>query len=182
MLLCLLVLRSPRRSYRVQVHRHIRSQFEAERYFNRCGRTSNELSEPNMNNSAPDASTIDHGDTPNPTQATTMAPQVIESQVMEPQVKKPKAPSARPSMKSRSSMNGPLYMQTSNNKVLIRRVRRKGDGPMRNLARWLLENQTGMSSIDDHVWRLSWILLLSRSLWIFLGALFHDSGTISPVS
>ncbi|KAI2637849.1 longevity assurance proteins LAG1/LAC1 [Hypomontagnella submonticulosa] len=98
-----------------------------------------------MNNSAPDASTIDHGDTPNPTQATTMAPQVIESQVMEPQVKKPKAPSARPSMKSRSSMNGPLYMQTSNNKVLIRRVRRKGDGPMRNLARWLLENQTGLS-------------------------------------
>ncbi|KAI0385114.1 longevity assurance proteins LAG1/LAC1 [Hypomontagnella monticulosa] len=97
-----------------------------------------------MNDSAPDASMIDLGDTPNPTPTT--APQVKEPQVMEPQVKKPKATSARPSMKSRSSMNGPLYMQTSNNKVLIRRVKRKGDGPMRNLARWLLENQTGTSS------------------------------------
>jgi acyl-CoA-dependent ceramide synthase len=42
-------------------------------------------------------------------------------------------------------MNGPLYMQNSNNKVLIRRVRRKDDGTLKNLTRWLLDNQTGFS-------------------------------------
>jgi len=42
-------------------------------------------------------------------------------------------------------MNGPLYMQTVNNKVLIRRAKRKGDGPLNNLAHWLLNNQTGTS-------------------------------------
>ncbi|CAJ2504115.1 Uu.00g115090.m01.CDS01 [Anthostomella pinea] len=53
----------------------------------------------------------------------------------------------RPSVQSRSSssMNGPLYMQNSNKKVLIRRIKRKGDGPMKNLARWLLDNQAGLS-------------------------------------
>lgn len=65
---------------------------------------------------------------------------------MEPQAEKVRTPRGRPSLQSRkSSMNGPLYMQTSNNKVLIRRVKRKGDGPMRNLARWFLDNQTGLS-------------------------------------
>ncbi|KAI1337228.1 longevity assurance proteins LAG1/LAC1 [Xylariaceae sp. FL0016] len=69
---------------------------------------------------------------------------------MEPQVKRLETPttpsfSRRASASSRSSMNGPLYMQTSNNKVLIRRVKRKGDGPMKNLARWLVNNQTGLS-------------------------------------
>jgi very-long-chain ceramide synthase len=42
-------------------------------------------------------------------------------------------------------MNGPLYMQNSNNKMLIRRVRRKDDGSLKSLARWLLDNQTGVS-------------------------------------
>ncbi|XXH02296.1 Sphingosine N-acyltransferase lag1 [Hypoxylon texense] len=65
---------------------------------------------------------------------------------MEPRTEKVRTPRGRPSLQSRkSSMNGPLYMQTSNNKVLIRRVKRKGDGPMRNLARWFLDNQTGLS-------------------------------------
>ncbi|KAH8662366.1 TLC domain-containing protein [Xylariales sp. PMI_506] len=42
-------------------------------------------------------------------------------------------------------MNGPLYMQTANNKVLIRRVKRKDDGVLKSLARWFLENQIGFS-------------------------------------
>jgi acyl-CoA-dependent ceramide synthase len=51
-------------------------------------------------------------------------------------LEKPKAPPSRPLAQARnSSMNGPLYMQTVNNKV--------SDGPLKNLVRWLLENQTG---------------------------------------
>ncbi|KAI1379067.1 longevity assurance proteins LAG1/LAC1 [Hypoxylon crocopeplum] len=68
-----------------------------------------------------------------------------KSPTMESKVEKLKGTTPRPSIQSRNSMNGPLYMQTSNNKVLIRRVKRKGDGPMRNLARWFLDNQTGLS-------------------------------------
>ncbi|KAI1103204.1 longevity assurance proteins LAG1/LAC1 [Jackrogersella minutella] len=114
-----------------------------------------------MNDPAPNAANIDLGDTP-------------ESPItMEPKAEMPQATTAttitttttavattptttvaaiatttatvRPSMQSRSSMNGPLYMQTSNNKVLIRRVKRKDDGPLRSLARWFLDNQTGLS-------------------------------------
>lgn len=60
--------------------------------------------------------------------------------------------SSRPGMSSRKSgMNGPLYMQTANNKVMIRRVKRKGDGPMKNLARWLLDNQTGTNAFHGHL-------------------------------
>ncbi|KAI6089143.1 longevity assurance proteins LAG1/LAC1 [Hypoxylon rubiginosum] len=83
------------------------------------------------------ASSVDLGDIPqSPTTPT----------AMEPQAEKPRTPRGRPSLQSRkSSMNGPLYMQASHNKVLIRRVRRKGDGHMRNLARWFLDNQTGLS-------------------------------------
>jgi acyl-CoA-dependent ceramide synthase len=46
------------------------------------------------------------------------------------------------------NMNRPLYMQTANNKIIIRNVKRKrkGDGPLKNLARWLLDNQTGTST------------------------------------
>ncbi|KAI3326888.1 TLC domain-containing protein [Xylariaceae sp. AK1471] len=61
-------------------------------------------------------------------------------------LKTPTTPIAkRPSIQSRTSMNGPLYMQTSNNKVLIRRVKRKGDGTVKSLTRWLLNNQIGLS-------------------------------------
>ncbi|KAI0203257.1 TLC domain-containing protein [Astrocystis sublimbata] len=51
----------------------------------------------------------------------------------------------RSSAQSQKSMNGPLYMQTSNNKVLIRRVKKKGNGTMKSLTRWLLDNQIGLS-------------------------------------
>ncbi|PFH55792.1 hypothetical protein XA68_17616 [Ophiocordyceps unilateralis] len=44
------------------------------------------------------------------------------------------------------NMNGPLYMQTSGSSVvLVRRLRRKDDGPWRQLARWFVENQIGLS-------------------------------------
>lgn len=107
------------------------------------------------------ASSVDLGDIPqSPTTPT----------AMEPQAEKPRTPRGRPSLQSRkSSMNGPLYMQASHNKVLIRRVRRKGDGHMRNLARWFLDNQTGM------------FLLPPRSIDYYeaprpsLSGLFHDS-------
>jgi len=46
------------------------------------------------------------------------------------------------------NVNRPLHMQTANNKMIIRKVKRKrkGDGPLKNLARWLLDNQTGTSA------------------------------------
>ncbi|KAF4587148.1 Sphingosine N-acyltransferase lag1 [Ophiocordyceps camponoti-floridani] len=44
------------------------------------------------------------------------------------------------------NMNGPLYMQKSGSSVvLVRRLRRKDDGPWRQLTRWLIENQIGLS-------------------------------------
>lgn len=54
----------------------------------------------------------------------------------------------RPALKSGSShanMNGPLYMQSGKNMVLVRRLKRKDQGIMKSLARWFIENQTGMS-------------------------------------
>lgn len=33
----------------------------------------------------------------------------------------------------------------SNRKALLRRVRRKGDGPIKSMCRWLVDNQTGLS-------------------------------------
>ncbi|KAI1361104.1 TLC domain-containing protein [Xylaria arbuscula] len=61
-------------------------------------------------------------------------------------LKTPTTPNTRrSSLQSHTSMNGPLYMQTSNNKVLIRRVKRKGDGTIKSLTRWLLDNQIGLS-------------------------------------
>lgn len=44
----------------------------------------------------------------------------------------------------KDSMNGPLYMQTYNKTVLVRRLKRKGDGLSKQLARWFVENQIGM--------------------------------------
>lgn len=43
----------------------------------------------------------------------------------------------------KEAMNGPLYRQTVNNTVLVRRLKRKGDGPSKQLARWFVENQIG---------------------------------------
>ncbi|KAK7756516.1 Sphingosine N-acyltransferase lag1 [Diatrype stigma] len=62
-----------------------------------------------------------------------------------PKVEKSKLPIPRTSAQSRNGMNGPLYMQASHNRIIIRRVRRKDGGIMRGLARWLLDNQTGFS-------------------------------------
>jgi very-long-chain ceramide synthase len=43
----------------------------------------------------------------------------------------------------KETMNGPLYMQASNNVVIVRRVKRKGDSPWKQLIRWFVENQIG---------------------------------------
>ncbi|KAI7785809.1 longevity-assurance protein [Diaporthe eres] len=45
----------------------------------------------------------------------------------------------------KEAMNGPLYRQTVNHTVLVRRLKRKGDGPSKQLARWFVENQIGFS-------------------------------------
>ncbi|KAK3364522.1 longevity assurance proteins LAG1/LAC1 [Lasiosphaeria hispida] len=45
----------------------------------------------------------------------------------------------------KETMNGPLYMQASNNVVIVRRVKRKGDSPWKQLTRWFVENQIGLS-------------------------------------
>lgn len=53
-------------------------------------------------------------------------------------------PTSRPPVVSRnSSMHGPLYMQTAHKKIIVRSRKRKGDGQLRNLTRWLFENQSG---------------------------------------
>ncbi|EGZ78048.1 longevity assurance proteins LAG1/LAC1 [Neurospora tetrasperma FGSC 2509] len=43
------------------------------------------------------------------------------------------------------NMNGPLYMQRNENIVLVRRVKRKGEGPLKQLTRWFVENQIGFA-------------------------------------
>jgi acyl-CoA-dependent ceramide synthase len=40
-------------------------------------------------------------------------------------------------------MNGPLYKQGNSNVVLVRRPKRKEEGPMKQLARWFVDNQIG---------------------------------------
>jgi hypothetical protein len=41
-------------------------------------------------------------------------------------------------------VNGPLYTQAPDNVVLVRRRKRKDEGPIKQLARWFVENQIGM--------------------------------------
>ncbi|TQV97968.1 hypothetical protein V2A60_006326 [Cordyceps javanica] len=59
------------------------------------------------------------------------------------------ARSAHPTIKTGSNvpnMNGPLYMQTSgSNAVLVRRLKRKDEGTWKQLSRWFVENQIGLS-------------------------------------
>lgn len=52
----------------------------------------------------------------------------------------------RPSKRepSNKNMNGPLYMQ--GNAVLVRRIKRKNESPMKQFTRWFVNNQTGTSS------------------------------------
>lgn len=45
----------------------------------------------------------------------------------------------------KETMNGPLYMQASNNVVIVRRLKRNGDGAIKQLTRWFVENQIGTS-------------------------------------
>lgn len=56
----------------------------------------------------------------------------------------------RPRLKSGHStpnMNGPLYMQTSGNSVvLVRRLKRKDESTWKHLTRWFVENQIGTST------------------------------------
>ncbi|KXX82367.1 Sphingosine N-acyltransferase lag1 [Madurella mycetomatis] len=42
-------------------------------------------------------------------------------------------------------MNGPLYRQANSNVVLVRRPKRKGEGPLKQLTRWFVDNQIGAS-------------------------------------
>ncbi|KAK4244211.1 TLC domain-containing protein [Corynascus novoguineensis] len=42
-------------------------------------------------------------------------------------------------------MNGPLYKQANSNVVLVRRLKRKNEGPMKQLTRWFVNNQIGFS-------------------------------------
>ncbi|KAL2262286.1 hypothetical protein VTK26DRAFT_1838 [Humicola hyalothermophila] len=51
---------------------------------------------------------------------------------------------ARPFRKPQH-MNGPLYRQTSGNVVLVRRTKRKNEGPLKQLERWFVDNQIGFS-------------------------------------
>lgn len=44
-------------------------------------------------------------------------------------------------------MNGPLYKQANGNVVLVRRVKRKNESPMKQLARWFVDNQIGASRL-----------------------------------
>jgi acyl-CoA-dependent ceramide synthase len=90
-----------------------------------------------MSESNTDVTHTEHEEPPS------LPPSTMEHKPEKPQMTK--APSRPPTQSRNSSMNGPLYMQTVNNKIIIRRVKRKGDGPLKNLARWLLDNQTGTS-------------------------------------
>ncbi|KAK7433242.1 Sphingosine N-acyltransferase lag1 [Neonectria magnoliae] len=54
----------------------------------------------------------------------------------------------RPRLKSGHStpnMNGPLYKQSGNNVVFVRRLKRKEESTWKHLTRWFVENQIGLS-------------------------------------
>ncbi len=56
-----------------------------------------------------------------------------------------KSPSARAPRRTGKPqhMNGPLYKQANSNVVLVRRLKRKNEGPMKQLTRWFVDNQIG---------------------------------------
>lgn len=81
---------------------------------------------------------------PNPNAAHVDPPLTPTRAIMEHKIEKLKTPT-KSSAQSLPSMNGPLYMQTINNKVIIRRVKRKDDGALKSLTRWFVDNQTGFS-------------------------------------
>ena len=59
-----------------------------------------------------------------------------------------KPPSARAPRRTGKPqhMNGPLYKQANSNVVLVRRLKRKNEGPMKQLTRWFVDNQIGARS------------------------------------
>lgn len=63
------------------------------------------------------------------------------------------------STKSGKSNSGPLYMQTSGNTVLVRRIKHKNESPTKQFTRWLVNNQTGLS------FNLIALLFLTHSLF-----------------
>ena len=76
-------------------------------------------------------------------------------------IDRPAAPT-RPRLKKKDTMNGPLYMQTSTsqNVVLVRRLKRKDEGTFRLLAQLFVENQIGRDALfffffRCHYWELA---------------------------
>ena len=51
---------------------------------------------------------------------------------------------SRANSRQPAGMNGPLYKQSQDTAILVRRHRRKDAGPWKQLACWLVENQIGM--------------------------------------
>lgn len=83
--------------------------------------------------------------TPNATANTTA--KTMANGLLQNKTKSTTSLAARPRLKtghSTPNMNGPLYMQTSGNSVvLVRRLRRKDEGTWKHLSRWFVENQVG---------------------------------------
>ncbi|KAJ4298378.1 Sphingosine N-acyltransferase lag1 [Collariella sp. IMI 366227] len=55
------------------------------------------------------------------------------------------APRAPRRINKPQHMNGPLYKQANSNVVLVRRPKRKNEGLMKQLTRWFVDNQVGLS-------------------------------------
>lgn len=72
------------------------------------------------------------------------SPRVLSSRSSSSSESRPSLNIKRSYSTKKESMNGPLYRQTVNRTVLVRRLKRKGDGPSKQLARWFVENQIGM--------------------------------------
>lgn len=54
-------------------------------------------------------------------------------------------------------------MQTSNNKVFIRRVKAKGNGAVKSLTRWLLDNQIGRPAAHGFILIFAFLVLSAVS-------------------
>jgi hypothetical protein len=106
-----------------------------------------------MSGSNPDITSVQDGKQSNAAPRSDAKPVVVEEvEAVEKLVEKVETvvksavsrPSSRPPVPSRnSSMHGPLYMQTAHKKIIVRRAKRKDDGQLKNLTRWLFENQSG---------------------------------------
>lgn len=79
-----------------------------------------------------------------PSRSSQDSPRVLSSRSSSSSESRPSLNIKRSYSTKKESMNGPLYRQTVNRTVLVRRLKRKGDGPSKQLARWFVENQIGM--------------------------------------